>query len=172
MKLDCHASHLGIMRRIFPRLFLGSALVLLAFTGTAKLISAAGATRILGEADPVVGIPTRLLLLFAGSVEMATVIAILKVHSTSFRSLLVAILGAEFLLYRAVFEIGQYSRGCPCLGSFTAWSHLPDSLINGILWAVAVWLCLGGLLSFSVSLMRERTNHNSELDERTLSSIS
>ena len=161
-----------IMLAKLQRPFLTSALLLLAFTAVAKLISAAGSAAILAQADPVIGLPTRWVLILAGGVELAVSIVILLSRSRLVPSLLVAIVGAEFLLYRAVFQIGNFSRGCPCLGSFSAWANLPESTVNNLLWAVAVWLCIGGLFSFIVSLSLETGRTSLVVNERRSSAPS
>jgi len=143
------------MNTKFTRFFLVSAFLLLVFTVAAKLMSARGDLRILAAEDPVVGVPTRALLIFAGSIEIAAAVIIVVARRRSIPSLLVSILGAQFLVYRATFKIGGYSRGCPCLGNFTAWAHLPDAEINRILWGIAAWLCFGGALSFYLAYLEE-----------------
>jgi hypothetical protein len=140
------------MKRNFTRWFPISALCILAFTGITKLISAFSAAPILEQIDPVVGIRTRDLLLLVGILELTTVVLILTLKNKSLPSLLTAILGAQFLLYRSVFQVGNFYRGCPCLGRFTAWAHLPDLLINRILCGLAAWLCVGGILCFFLSM--------------------
>ncbi len=155
------------MQRRISWYFLISAAILLGFTGATKLISAWSSVAVLHEPDPVIGISTKYVLIAAGTLELAAVAVIFGAKSRSLPSLLVAILGAEFLLYRTVFQIGKYSRGCPCLGRFTAWAHLPDQLINQILWGIAVWLCLGGLLSFfSHSALERLGNAGAEVPNK------
>lgn len=158
------------MQTKFSRFFLFTALVFLTLTGAAKLISAFGTVGILSKNDPVLEIPTRWLLILAGGLEMAVVAGLLFSRRRSLLSMAVAVLGAQFLLYRAVFQIGQYSRGCPCLGDFTEWAHLPDLTINRILLAVAGWLCIGGLISAFLSLAQERkqVSNLSTVDEQRL----
>lgn len=141
----------------FGRFHLASATVLLFLTGVAKLVSAGGSSAILEDADPIVGVQTRWLLITLGILELGTIVLIIVSHDHRLPSLIVAILGAQFLWYRAVFQIGGYTRGCPCLGSFAEWTNLSQATINNMLWTIAAWLCFGGILSFFGSF-DSRTN--------------
>jgi hypothetical protein len=128
----------------FVRRFLASAAAILAVTGTLKLVAALGGTAILGVNDPILHIPNRLLLACAGGVEVAAVVSIWLASTPIFPCAAISALGAEFLLYRATFVLGRFSRGCPCLGALTDSVHLRGWPVNEILWGCATWLFLGG----------------------------
>ncbi|HXT13471.1 MAG TPA: hypothetical protein VN873_18100 [Candidatus Angelobacter sp.] len=138
------------------RAFWISSAIILTFTGITKVISAIVPVPILNETDPVLGLTTRWVLVLVGLLELAVVAVIIIFKQKPFAHLLVAVIGTEFLLYRVVFETAHFSRGCPCLGRFTAWVHIPDPEINKILVAVASWLCIGGFTCFFLSSSRKK----------------
>ena len=142
------------MRRTIVQYFLISAALILLLTGSAKLISAFGSSKILHENDPILAIPNRLLLLLAGIVEIGTAVSVFLGKSKHFLCLWISVLGAQFLLYRCAFELGGFSRGCPCLGTLGAALPFSQSTLDHALLLIAIWLCVGGVVSFFVEIDR------------------
>jgi hypothetical protein len=104
--------------------FVVSAGVLLGVTSLAKIVSAFGRSAVLGQSDPIFGIPYNYFLISVGLIEM--VIAILCLTSVR-RNLalgLVAALSANFMAYRIGLWLTDWQGYCPCLGTLTQAIHM------------------------------------------------
>lgn len=137
-------------------LFQYSAAFLAFSTAAAKLTSAIGQQNILDMSDPILGVPNRVLLVAIGVLELVAVAFLLGAREKRFSFLFVGMLGGQFLLYRTVFALGNYPTGCPCLGTMTQWLPVSKRNIDIALWLIAVWLLVGGILSFYLSATPER----------------
>jgi hypothetical protein len=140
-------------QKAFVSIFQNVSAFLLFVTAAAKLVSAFGNQGILGVTDPILGIPNRLLLICVGLMELAVVGVLLSRRRLSFPLLFTAMLGGQFLLYRVILVKGGFPAGCPCLGTITQWLPVSDAAINSVLVLIAMWLCIGGLLSFYFSFI-------------------
>ncbi len=81
------------------RAFLRSAIVLLAFTVAAKIVSVFGHARILQTIDPVTGVSYRTLMLVAAAIEAAVVITLLTSKRMWFKLALICALANCFISY-------------------------------------------------------------------------
>jgi len=136
---------------MFVSFFQYSSAVLVLVTAAAKLISALGAQGILHAPDPILGVSNRVLLMSFGILELTLVAALLGSEGRWFVFLLISMLGGQFLLYRTIFALGAYSRGCPCLGTIGEWLPMSERNIDLALWGIASWLCIGGAISCYLS---------------------
>jgi len=148
------------------RFYLRSSVLILSVTCLAKLITVFGTERILIADDPIFNISNRHLLILAAGTELATIFAIIRLKNQAWSCLLSAILGAQFLLYRTFFAIGNYSGGCPCLGRLNDWIPLSQKSINIVLWSIAGWLCAAGFLGFLACVINEGQNRFGNLPRK------
>ena len=123
--------------------FVCSAGVLLLATGAAKIISATGSARALGSLDPIFGIPFRELFLAVGVIEALVGIGCLSGRDLCLHVKLVAILSANFALYRAgVFLLGWHAP-CGCLGNLTAALPVSHQAAEAVMKVVLAYLLVG-----------------------------
>ena len=124
------------------RYFLVSAAVVLFITAAAKLISSVGGSPLLLLADPLFGVPFRLLFWIVAGVEVAVGIVCLARKRTYIQAGLLAWLGTNFAAYRiGLLLIGYHT--CPCLGSLTDALRLSRHMADTILKIVLAYLLIG-----------------------------
>jgi hypothetical protein len=142
-----------ILKERFIGFYLRSCFVLLGTTACAKTITVLTSAKLLVISDPILGITNRWLIAGMALLEIFTMASIVWwKHKPWLPSLFTSCLGGEFLLYRTVFALGHYSRGCPCLGSLGEWIPLSDQAQGYLLWLIALWLCIGGGMVFQLSV--------------------
>ena len=116
------------------RVLLHSWCVILLITGTAKVVSALGASRILRIPDPIFGISFKHLFLAAGSVEVLVAAACYSLAANlRMKSGLIAWLATVFCLYRLGLWWLGWHGGCPCLGTLTDVLHIPAASADAML---------------------------------------
>ena len=126
------------MRTKFLSLFLISSGLLLAFTGSVKIISACGSSKFLNVFDPVFHISSRHLFLLAGTIELIIAAACFFGAGNVFKVALLAWLATVFLGYRLTLAWLGYHKPCSCLGNLTDALHIPpqaaDSAMKCVLY--------------------------------------
>ena len=125
------------------RIFVGSALVILACTGLAKLLSSLGTVPILELRDPVFRLPNRWFLCLAGAFELCAAAYLLLGRNQRLKLLLVAWLSTIFCLYRLEIWLTQPGKPCPCLGTVTEYLHLKADQAEPILVVLLIYLLAG-----------------------------
>lgn len=117
------------MKRLnWSSIFNRSAIVILVATAAAKLASVGmDGTGILKAVDPVLFIPNRMVLIMAAVLELGVAGVLLFSSRVWLGGLCCAMLGTQFLLYRAAFQLSDLSRGGPCLGTLVDWETLRQS---------------------------------------------
>ncbi len=133
------------MERII-RIFLYSAGVLLLATALAKLVSSFGNAGVLGLPDPVFGIRYRRLFWIAGALELAVASVCFFGRRVSTKALLVAWLGALFLVYRLGLLSAGFHMPCRCLGSLTAALGIPEQSADHLMRFALAYLLVGSCL--------------------------
>ncbi len=127
----------------------------MALTGLAKVVSAAGASRALEAADPILGVSFRKLLLVAGAAEL--LIAFLCFSKTKGRlgMVLLAWFATELLVYRLGLWFMGWHQGCRCLGTLTDMLHIQSGRVDNIMKVILAYLLLGSYAAL-LAQWRER----------------
>ncbi|MBI1178883.1 hypothetical protein GC207_15735 [bacterium] len=135
-----------VVRESFSiRVFFRFAIVLLAFTFAAKIVSIFGQARILQTADPVTGISFRALMLIAAGMEAVVVVILLKSKLVLFKLALICALANCFILYRLFFWAIGSPHFCPCLGTLTDALGMSPGVVDWFLKGVVAYLWLGSV---------------------------
>ena len=140
------------MRNNLRKSFIYSAGIILLITGMAKLISSAGAARLLQYPDPILLISFRHLFWIVGCIELVVAFVCLRGGRELLQVGLLACFSSVLLVYRLGLLWLGYQKPCPCLGNLTGVLHLsPESadramkLILGYLllgsYSALFWLC-------------------------------
>lgn len=124
---------------------------LLATTAAAKLFALSSPDRVLLDADPVLGIQVKTVMLLSAGLETAVCAVLCVVRGAFWRGLILASLGAQFLAYHAIKLSLAPDGPCPCLGS--AWRGL--GLTEAEASRVAIGMALG-ILASGVWLLSQR----------------
>jgi len=123
--------------------FVLCAAIILAITGIAKLWSMVGNAKVLGVADPILGIKFRYLLLATGLVELIITGVCLFEKSRGLATLLIAWLATSFVVYRLGLWWLDWKRPCGCLGNLTDALHVSPELAEGALKVILGCLLIG-----------------------------
>lgn len=126
------------------RAFALSAALILIATGVAKVASACGSAKLLSEADPIVGIQFRHLLLIIGFVELSIGLVSYVCKGSQIGLMLVSWLATSFVIYRAGLWWMGWHRPCSCLGNLTDALHIPPQLADNIMKGILAYLLIGG----------------------------
>lgn len=121
------------------------AAAVLVTTAVLKLPGVWGGAPILQQADPLLAISTRWVMLGSAVVELALFVLLISLRSRMISGLLLAIVGAEFLLYHVTLAWFGLSGRCPCLGMIWQWMHVSDETAAIISWGLAAFLLLSGI---------------------------
>ena len=142
MKVDCQST----VQWKVAGYFIKSSALLLAFTGVAKLISSAGAAKVLDVKDPVLGIQFRYLFLLTGVVETVVALLCLTKRSIWIRTGLIAWLASIVFVYRiGLLSIG-YTAPCNCLGTMTEAIHLAPQAADIGMKMVLLYIMVGSYI--------------------------
>jgi len=120
-----------------------SAAAIFTITGLAKIISAFGSAAILAEADPLLHVSFRHLMIVAAVVELAVAATCAFSQLQKFAVVAIAWLASILIVYRiGLFEIGWH-RGCPCLGNLTDAIHISPQLADNTMKVILAYLFIG-----------------------------
>jgi len=133
------------MARIFHRI----ASIVLILTGVAKLWSARGTAKILNESDALLNLNYRQLFLIIGCVEVALGLYLLLSNNLWRKTVLLALLSGNFLLYRLASQILGVKTPCPCLGRFAEWLRLSSKTVSLLMLFTSAFLFVGSLFVIS-----------------------
>jgi hypothetical protein len=151
------------------RQFLDTVFWLLLVTAAAKVVSALEGIRLLARFDPLLPLSVRETLLLAAALELSCAAVVRVVRLTGISCLLVACLGAQFILYHVAVHMTGMPGPCPCLGSLAAWTGMSDRTARVIVLAIAIYLLLGGTYYYWASKGhpsgRDGTVHSDPLGE-------
>jgi len=106
-----------------------SALVLLT-TGVSKLIMLTGTTDMLGQFDPITGMPFKFLLIIAGVAEVLVAAYIFFVGNQRISLVLIALMSSAFVFYRLAFRMTGWTKPCHCLGNLTDVFRISPSVVD------------------------------------------
>ena len=120
--------------------------LILAVTSAAKLYSATGTAKILDVPEGLLPMSVRQALWLVGCIEAAIALLVLIGRNPSIKLVLVAWLGANFVLYRLATVLLTVGKPCPCLGSITEKLPLRPETVDRILGGVVLYLFLGSCL--------------------------
>ncbi len=141
-----------VRHRMWPlsRGFIASAIVILAVTGVAKVLSSLGHVRALDQVDSLFGLPLRALLALTGVAEVLLAGYCWRSSRLRFSVGLLAWFSSLLLLYRIELRALGWRQPCSCLGSLTDALHLSPDTADLIMKWVLAYLLLGsfGLLLF------------------------
>jgi hypothetical protein len=152
----------------FLSFFLWSASFLLFFTALAKLVSAAGNSRILFNIDPLFNLSFRHVLCLAASVELIIAILCLFCKSPNVRAGLIAWLSSMFLVYRSTLFFTGYQHPCECLGNLTDALLIKPELADNFMKALLIYLLVGSYTAiFWLSLQRHKSARIAPSFEKT-----
>lgn len=127
---------------------LSSCFWILVITAMLKLMTILVGGRALQTFEPVLGLPTRWIVLLAGLVEINACVYLVYGHENSWKGLMVAAIGAELLLYHAMLWAVGYTGPCACMGGLWQWTGISDHWINVVSELLALYLCLCGCVLF------------------------
>ena len=142
----------------FADWFLWSAAAILVLTGLGKISSAFGTAQVLTTADPVVGIPFRVLLPLAGGFEL--IIAALSVwrrFPQRSRLLLVAWVSTMFVIYRVGLWAMDWHHPCGCMGNLAAALPFSDHTVDRVMRTALAYMSLGSF-GFCIAIATNRAN--------------
>ena len=152
-------------RAVWSRLFVTSAGTILAITGVAKIVSALGHAGVLGQPDPIFGLPFNSLFLSVGLIELLVAAFCLLPKNQTVALALVALISVNFVGYRVGLWYIHWPGYCPCLGSLTQAIHLSAHVANLYTLLTLIYLLLGSLYFLVQPKWSER--HSSGLSEQT-----
>lgn len=138
----------GFHRRFstFADWFLWSTAAILALTGLGKISSAFGSAHVLAMADPIVGIPFRVLLPLAGSLELIiAALCVWKRFPQRSRLLLVAWVSTMFVVYRIGLWAMDWQHPCGCMGGFADVLRLSDQAVDRVMRTTLGYMLLGSV---------------------------
>lgn len=125
------------------RYFVQCAAVILGVTALAKVISVFSNAPLMLQADPLLEVPFRYLLLIAALAELAVVGACLFTKGIKRKVLLIAWLSSVFLVYRTGLWFIDWHRPCHCLGDLTEMLHIAPVVADDLMKGVLLFLLLG-----------------------------
>jgi len=135
------------------RCFIISAGVLLALTGSAKILSGLGKARALAVPDPIFGERFGHLLLAVGIAEVLIALVCSFSRRETLAAAFVAWLSTGFLIYRlGLWWLGWHGP-CSCLGNLTDALHISPQAADNIMKVVLAYLLIG---SYSLWVWRWR----------------
>jgi hypothetical protein len=119
----------------------------------AKMIAGSGHDRILLRPDPILGIPFRLALIIAATLELVVSGICLLTDSVRMQLVSIAWLATSFAIYHFGLWVASV-KYCPCLGSITDALHISPQTANIIAECITGFLLVGsyGSLIFKWSL--------------------
>lgn len=128
------------------RIFILSAGVVFLTTALAKALSSMGHSRVLDLRDPILLLPTRILLQLVALLE--AVVAALCFWSKNIKQQigLVLWLSLSFLMYRVLLILIGYTRPCICMGNIADAISIPQNLIDSAMRYVLAYLLIGSLV--------------------------
>jgi len=128
--------------------FIISAGVLLALTGSAKILSGLGKARALTVPDPIFGERFGHLLLAVGIAEVLIALVCFFSQRETLTAAFVAWLSTGCLIYRLGLWWMGWHHPCSCLGNLTAALHISPQLADNLMKGVLAYLLIGsyGLL--------------------------
>jgi hypothetical protein len=132
----------------FVSWFIITAGVILFITGTAKVWSAFGSSKILGMADPIVGTKFGFLLLSVGLVEIIVALICFFCKRLVLALSMVAWVATGFAFYRLALWGINWNRPCSCLGNLTDALHISPEFADS-----GMKVLLGYLLICSYGLL-------------------
>ncbi len=133
----------GRTRNVVLKCFGFSAGVILAVAGIAKIWSAFGTSKVLGEYDPIVGAKFRLLMLAVGILETAIALVCFFRKRQALALSLVAWISTNFMVYRLGLWWLDWRRPCGCLGSLTDAIHISPQAADKIMKVLLAYLLVG-----------------------------
>jgi hypothetical protein len=144
---------MNVPARLVRRYFNSVAAILLV-TAVAKLGSAFGHARILDAEEPVFGLGFRHVFIGAAVLEILVAFVCAFAPSVRARAMVLAWVGASFVIYRvAIYFIG-YQKPCPCLGTLTEAIGLSPTVADTTLKVLLVYF-IGGSSWVLLQLRRD-----------------
>ena len=158
------------MRNRITQCFIYTAPVILLVTDTAKLVRAAGQTRILNYRDPLLPLTSRHLLVAVACLELAVTAYLLFGRNAWMKLAMIAWLATNFLAYRAGLVWIGVHQPCWCLGNVTDALRLSPALVDLGVKVVLGFLLIGsyGLLACGRWQNRRVTDAPAKLDNQEL----
>lgn len=134
----------------WQRRFVVSSGIILALTGSAKIVASLGKSRLLEVQDPILGISWGALMLLVGLLELVLACFCFSERLREPTLALIAWLATVFLAYRVALSVAGWHQGCPCLGNLTAALHIHPRTADWALRVILAYLLVasyGALLS-------------------------
>lgn len=129
--------------------FLLSAGVVLALTGTAKIVSSFGAAGLLAKDDPILRISFEKLMILAGVLEIFVASWCFFGRSRALAATFVALISTNILIYRfGLWWIG-WRRPCHCLGNLTDALRISPHIADIALKVTLAYLIVGSYSSLA-----------------------
>jgi len=139
------------------RAFVISTVVILAFTGIAKIFSALGKSKVLTVVDPILGVEFGHLILLVGVVEITIALVLLLHKETVVGNCLVALLATNFVVYRLGLWWINWNRPCGCLGNLMDAIHISPQIADTVMKCVLAYLLIGSYASLVSSGVKHRS---------------
>lgn len=125
--------------------------LIFSLTALIKCVTLLIGGELLNRTDELLGMQFRTVILASGAFEVGASLLCFLRPRTWVTPLILATMGAEFLLYRVSNKLLGVQKMCPCLGYFTQWLGLNQQMTDWLLGGISLYLFLGG----SLILMRE-----------------
>ncbi len=125
--------------------FIVSAVVILAVTGVAKVLSSLGQVKALDQIDPVFGVPLRALIALTGIAEIFLAGHCFRSPRVRLSTGLLAWFFSLLLVYRISLLALGWRQPCSCLGNLTEVLDLSPDTADLIMKWVLAYLLVGSL---------------------------
>lgn len=142
---------------VWTRVFIFSAFIIFAITGTAKVLSSAGKAEILRQPDPIFRIQFSSLLFLVGLVEVIVSALCLILKSNYSKLIVIALLSTNILAYRIGLLLVGYQKPCSCLGSLTSAIHVSPHLADSVMKITLLYLLVGSYAALYFTKKRYAT---------------
>jgi len=135
---------------------------ILTLTGLGKIWSAFGSAKVLGIADPLLGLQFKYLMFVAGALEL--LLAGLYFFPSNKRLFLysVAWLSAVILFYRISLTWIGWHQPCSCMGYFAEALHIPARTADTLMIIVLGYLLIGSYSTLFL-LWRQRRSASTSM---------
>jgi len=122
----------------------------------AKLLSGASGAPVLQVIDPVFLLPSNVVLITVGALELALCIRLFLGKPGKRDYVWILALSSGFILYRFARHLMGIKESCRCLGTITEWLPVSPSIIDPILIFSVAFMFFGSVLLLAIDL-RTRT---------------
>lgn len=125
-------------------------------TSILKLLSLVQDERVLSVIDPVIGLQYRIVMIIAGTIEMAVCVFLWQDIAIYKKAVVVFSLTSIFATYRLLASQFDDVFRCPCLGNAAGWIGLHPNVVEIALWGVLTLGALPSLIAIGTELVNAK----------------